>query len=222
MKKKKEIRALPEERETVFALTILFEFVCGILLLVFPDKSLVIANTALGILFVVLGIINIITYFTSGTIKQISGLTLSKGLVALFIALLPVILPNAISEIMAIAWGGLIILGGMIKAQLSVDMKQIHEANWWVPLIGTGISLLLGILIILKPEFLNSIAIVFIGISLLVEAVQDLVFLLIAGRRVQNYRRQHAVSNPTSDSVTPQSESQISTDSDDENMNREI
>ena len=84
---------------------------------------------------------------------------------------------------------GLLLLLLPNLAQMSVDLKRIGDSHWWVTLIGALLSFVLGALAITSPAFIASILTQFVGVSLLVEGVVDLVSFLTINRKIKEFRK---------------------------------
>ncbi len=168
---------------------ILFYFVCGLLLLLFPNLALSIANFALAAVLCIAGICCIIGYLRGSVLDGVMGMELALGLVTLFFGLLLLVKPTFLSALLPFLWGVSLLIGGFSKIQLGVDLKRIGESRWWAVLIAAFVSFLLGILSITKPTFIASISVQFIGVSLIVESVLDLVTLLVINKKIKDFRK---------------------------------
>ena len=158
---------------------IIIYFIAGLLLLIWPELMAVITKWALVIVLAVFGIIKIISYFKMTPEEGSNTLAFSGALLAFALAIYILCDAQSFAEIFPRVWGMLLLLGGFIKIQDSIDTLRLKASKWWILLIAAAISLALGIIAVIRPAFiLNSIAI-FLGISLLVEAVIDLVMYII-------------------------------------------
>ncbi len=84
--------------------------------------------------------------------------------------------------VIAILYGVAVLIGGLSKVQLTVDMLRMKNSKWWWGAISAAISIVCALVIINSP-FSSTVALWwFTGISLIVEAVFDLV-TLIMGRK---------------------------------------
>ena len=88
-----------------------------------------------------------------------------------FIATFPVI---------TILYGVLILVAGISKLQKAVDMARVKQNYWFVALIGALLTLVFAILILANPFASTAVLWSFIGITLIVEAVMDVVTFIFA------------------------------------------
>lgn len=182
-------------RTSSFWTAILFYFVCGLLLLLFPNLALSIANFALAAVLCVVGVCCIIGYLRGSVLDGVMGMELALGLVTLCFGLLLLINPTFLSSLLPFLWGVALLVGGFGKVQMGADLKRIGESRWWAVLIAALVSFLLGIFSITKPAFIAAISVQFIGVALIVESVLDLVSFLIINKKIKEFRK--AVGNVT-------------------------
>lgn len=159
------------------------EIVIGILLLINPVGFTSGIIIAFGIAMMLMGLGQIIKYFTTEAEEAAEGGKLSKGILftvlggfcafksGWFIATFPVI---------TILYGVLILVAGVSKLQKAVDMARVKQNYWFVALIGALLTLVFAILILANPFASTAVLWSFIGITLIVEAVMDVVTFIFA------------------------------------------
>lgn len=76
-------------------------------------------------------------------------------------------------------WGMVEIIGAFLLVQMAVDFLRLKIDRWWMMLIGAGISLILGLLAVIIPDFLAPHLAVFIGISLIAESLIHLTSIIL-------------------------------------------
>ncbi len=160
----------------------IIEVVAGILLLVNPIGFTSGIIIAAGIAFMVTGLLNVIRYFRSSPEEAVGGQLLMRGLVALlagafcafnskwFIATFPM---------MVIIYGVAVLLGGLSKVQIAVDMLRIKNSRWWWGAVSAVISIICAFVMINNPFSSTVVLWWFTGISLIVEAVFDMITLIV-------------------------------------------
>lgn len=161
----------------------IMEAAAGILLLLHPvgftSTVIIVAGTAL----MLNGLLNIINYFKTKPAEAAVGQLLMRGLVYIlagafcafnsgwFLLTFPVI---------TVLYGAAVLVGGMGKIQAAMDMRRMENKKWWWALISAVISIVCAIVIINNP-FSSTMAIwLFTGISLIVEAIVDVVALVVS------------------------------------------
>ena len=158
----------------------LVEALIGILLLINPIGFTTGIIVAVGVVLMILGAVSVIRYFLTAPAEAAQGQLLFKGLLMLamggFLALgsgwLLVAFP-----MVGVVYGLGVFLVGLSKVQWAVDRLRAKGSNWVLGVIGAAISVVCGIVIIANPFTSASVLWVFAGVSLIVEAVFDLVAL---------------------------------------------
>lgn len=174
---------------------ILFYAVCGVLLLLWPNLALSIANYALAVILCAIGVIAIVGYARGSVLDGVLGIQLALGLVTVCFGILLFFNPDFLRAMLPFLWGLSLLIGGFGKVQMSVDLKRIGDKYWWTVLIGAVVSFVLGALAVAQPAFIATVIMQFIGISLLVEAVLDLVAFFTINKKIKAFRK--AMQNVT-------------------------
>ncbi|MCM1113509.1 MAG: DUF308 domain-containing protein [Muribaculum sp.] len=158
------------------------EAAVGMLLLIRPVRFTAAIIMVAGIALIANGIISIIRYFKSSPEDAaVSGL-LIRGLVSVgaggfctmnpqwFIATFPVI---------AVLYGIAVLIAGLGKVQLTVDLLRLKNRKWWWAAISAVVSVLCAVVIISNPFSSTMLMWWFTGISLIVEAIFDFLTVIM-------------------------------------------
>ena len=164
------------------------EITIGILLLVNPVGFTSGIIVTFGVVLMITGIGTTIKYFRTEPEEAAVGQVLVKGLLELlggafcafnshwFIATFPVL---------TLVYGVVILITGITKLQWTVDIIRMKRSKWLWMAISAAISILCGIVIITSPFSTTAILWMFIGISLIVEAVFDMIGSIFGNREKQ-------------------------------------
>ena len=156
----------------------LAEIIIGILLLVNPVAVTSGIIVAFGIVLMIMGIGTTIKYFRTEPEEAAVSQILVKGLLALlagvfcafnshwFIATFPVL---------TLVYGVVILVTGITKLQWTVDIIRMKRSKWFWLAISAAISIVCGVVIITSPFSTTAVLWMFIGISLIVDAVFDMI-----------------------------------------------
>ena len=167
------------DRLSVFG-PIIFSFICGVLLIAFRQKAVEITAYVLSAIMIVLGAWAVIIYIRSGELERITQSNLAIGLVLLVGGVMLAINPEYMDEFLPFVWGLSLLFGGFQKIQFAFDEKTVKVEKWWIMLILAGVSIALGIFVLLKPSFMEESKYLIMGILLVLEAILDLtVYLLL-------------------------------------------
>ena len=156
----------------------LAEIIIGILLLVNPVAFTSGIIVAFGLVLMIVGISTTIKYFRTEPEEAAVSQILVTGLLELlggtfcafnshwFIATFPVL---------TLVYGVVILVTGITKLQWTVDIIRMKRSKWFWMAISAAISILCGITVIANPFSTTAVLWMFIGISLIVDAVFDMI-----------------------------------------------
>ncbi len=158
------------------------EIIIGILLLIDPVSFTSGIVIACGIILILIGLISIIKYFFMDIEEAIMSQNLLKGFVLLLAGALCVLNYKwifATFSLLTIIYGAVILLVGLGKIQWTVNMIRLKKEKWFLMGISALISIICAIVIMTNPFATTAILWRFTGISLIIEAVFDVVSLIL-------------------------------------------
>lgn len=161
----------------------LFELIVGILLLINPVEFTSMIITISGIVLIIIGIVLVIKYFRTNAEKAALSQTLVKGLLALLAGCFCVLKTEwfiATFPILTILYGISVLVIGIGKIQLTVDMLRLKRKKWFWAAINAVVSIICAIVILSTPFTSTAVLWVFTGVSILVEGILDIVTLVMS------------------------------------------
>lgn len=170
------------KENSVNLLITLFELVIGILLLINPVGFTTGIIIAAGAVLLVIGIADIVFYWRKPFTEATHQKYLAKGLTLTAAGLFCICFSRWFIEtfpLLTFLYGLLLLVFGFYKVQWSVDLLRQKNKRWWMGALSAAASLIFSAVIIANP-FASSVAIwYFVAIALIVEAVADLVVVLM-------------------------------------------
>ena len=167
----------------------LFELIAGIMLLLNPVGLTSWIIKFSGIALMAAGILDVMKYFRTDAKEASLEKTLAKGLLALlagafclfktewFIVTFPVL---------TIIYGVVILMIGIGKIQLTVDMLRQKKEKWYWAAINAVVSIICAIVILYGP-FPSTVALwIFTGATLIAEAVLDFITVFMGEKTAEN------------------------------------
>ena len=163
----------------------LVELIIGILLLVNPVGFTSGIIVAFGVVLMIMGAGSIIKYFRTEPEEAAVNQSFVKGLVELlagafctfnshwFVVTFPVL---------TLLYGVVILLTGLKKLQWTVDIIRMKRSKWYLAAISAVVSILCGVVVITSPFSTTAVLWMFTGISLIVEAVFDMISAIFSNR----------------------------------------
>lgn len=155
-------------------LTSLLLLVIGILLLIFPTKTLAIISYIIGGIIALAGIAGLFRYFLKNDDSKYTRYGLAYGIVLLVVACFFFFKQEDVAKIMPFALGVYMIIKSALKLEYTIKLKQNKNSNWKVTLLLLGVSLLIGLLLIFNPFKGAEIITQIIGAIIIFYAIIDL------------------------------------------------
>ena len=123
----------------------------GIYLVVNPETSLIMICRILGAAMAVFGVMKIVLYF----IREVEGVAIrfdfAVGLFCIILGVLMLWRAPALTDILSVMIGLLVLVDSVFKLQVAVDSRRMGAHSWWVTLVCTVVCLVLGILLVFNP-----------------------------------------------------------------------
>ena len=150
--------------------------IIGLLLLIFPIESLNIACYLLASMLMLAGITYIAKIVKKKTFETNEDLiTIILSIVAIVISITIFVDPTWIIRIINIIIGLFIIINSVLNILSILKFKKNRTKSWYTFLVITILILLLGIVIVVDPEFLAKIIIRFEGATLIVNVLLTMI-----------------------------------------------
>lgn len=159
------------------------EIVLGILLLINPVGFTSGIIITLGIVLAAMGLSCTVDYFRMEAQAAAESGNLAKGILFTVFGLFCVFKSGwfiSTFPVITVLYGVLILVTGVGKLQISVDMVRAKRKYWFVALISALLTLVFAILIVANPFASTTFLWGFIGITLIVEAVMDIATYIFA------------------------------------------
>ena len=147
------------------------EILIGALLLINPMGFTSAVLILLGIALIAVGAWKILTYFRSEPEAALGLFCAFRW--EWFIITFPVL---------TVLYGIITLMNGINKVQWAIDLLRLKQKYWFIAMIGAVCTLLFGILILANPFESTAVLWSFIAVTLIVEAVVD-ILTLVFGRR---------------------------------------
>lgn len=160
----------------------LFEIIVGVLLLISPVGFTTGIITGVGIILLLMGLGCIVKYFKLTPWDAAESQLLLKGLLGLLTGGFCVFKSQwfvVTFPLFTMVYGVVILITGLGKVQWTVDAFRLKKKKWFLPAISAVFSIICSIVILSNPFTSTAVLWMFTGISLVVEAVFDVITLLL-------------------------------------------
>ena len=154
--------------------------ILGIILVCRPEGTVKMITGIIGTIFIVIGFLKIINYFSSNGINDFFNYDLIYGLTSIVIGFVAMFYLNIIASIFRIIIGIWIVYTSFVRINASIQIKRVGSGAWIYSLILALIMFSCGLYVIINS---NAI-IVSIGIIMIVYAVIDIIENIIFMKNV--------------------------------------
>ena len=160
----------------------LVELLIGILLFVDPVGFTSGILMAVGVIFLICGVVCLIHYFNTEPVQAALEQNFSKGLVMILLgSFLALRTQQAIAlfPLLTHLYGVAILIIGVVKLQQGVDLLRLKARYWFLAGVNAVLAILFAALILSNPFASTIVLWRMAAISLIVEAVLDIVVLIM-------------------------------------------
>lgn len=154
----------------------------GVLLIAKPDETVGAISIILGIVFIAMGVLKLVEYYTSDTkedwLLTVALITVILGVVILFAS-------DAILSLFRVIVGIWIIATGIMDFQTTLVWKEVKSPYWTVAVLLSILMMLAGIVILINQNIL----ITTMGIIIVIYAVLDIIDRIIFMKKINDYMK---------------------------------
>ena len=165
-----------------------FYLILGIILALFPEGSGYAICYLIGGLTIIYGIFHLVLYQRTKSPFVTYRYDLVQGIIGLAIGIYVMIVPEILIETLPVVLGVVVMIDSIVKIQNAWDLKRMGYDRWWLVMIGALVTLVFGLLMAFYPFTVYLSVIVFVGISLIVNGVSDLITIFILNKKVKEFK----------------------------------
>ena len=172
--------------KSVFVIPVVY-IILGLVMVIFPQTTMKTFCLSLGAIAAVLGIVSLISYFSRDVVDFVYRYDFVNGVLLILLGLLFIVKMELITELIPVMLGVMVLANGIMKLQHTIDLKRIGFNGWLYVLVFSLLSLLVGAVCILQPDFIASILVILMGISFLFCGLTDFITLFFLSRRLKEF-----------------------------------
>jgi len=140
-----------EKFSRISTITSILFIILGIFLFFKPEVTLSFISYILGLVILLNGIINLISYFSNQKKRNLFDFSFILGILSVVVAIIFISKPNMIASIIPLILGIWILVNGVIKLQVSMNLRNYPNSNWVRSIVISLFNVFLGIILILNP-----------------------------------------------------------------------
>lgn len=151
----------------------------GILLFIFPETVIKSVAIAMGVIFIMIGVIPIINYFRFRATGFTTTFSFLLGIFCIVAGLILLMNENILGTIIPILTGVWMIINSINRISISMDLRDDKIAFWVITFIYAILTLVAGVLLILDPVNGGKLVTKTIGIIICVYSALDVIDLIL-------------------------------------------
>lgn len=163
--------------------------VAGFLLLLYPNTSADILVTVFGLVLIIMGALNVITYFLMDVRETLYRNDFTMGIIRILLGLLIIWQKSLFQSVIPFLISIVIITSGFSKLQDGIDAKRIGAKTGWSQLILAAVSVVFGLIVLFHPQFTNEVLFRLMGVALIYSGASDLYSTLYLSGRIRRYMK---------------------------------
>ena len=181
------LRQLKIAKNGYIIMSILF-VILGLGLVIWPDCSLKLFCTLIGIMLIAYGCIKIVGYFSKDSYCLAFQFDLAFGILMMAVGVIIIARREQIVNLIFAIFGVLILADALFKIQMSMDAKRFGLNLWWRILIIAILTGILGFLLLIRPFDAAEVMMILFGVSFLFEGILNLCVAVYTIKILENRR----------------------------------
>lgn len=160
--------------------------ICGLVLLLMPELTLVTIANVIGILVIIIGAFFLIGYFLRKELAAGNN-DLIKGLVIVCIGIFICVKSELVVSVLPVVLGIGVVLSGILKLQHALDLKRMGFDTWVRIGLTAAVNIFIGLIVILNPFSTVAWLMRLVGIGFLFSGVTDLITTIYVSKKASEY-----------------------------------
>lgn len=148
--------------------------VIGVFMIAHPGTSAATIGKMIGITLVLFGIIKVIGYFSKDLFRLAFQFDLQLGIITTLLGVVTLVKTDSILNILFVMLGIWIVVDCAFKLQTAMEAKSFGIKSWWINMILSLISGLLGLLVMFYPGSGTRLLMTLLGFLLISEGIRNL------------------------------------------------
>ena len=176
------MKSVLQEQRRSSALVALVTIVLGVVLVVWPDRSVSMICAILGGALLLCGLLYVIGWFAGKRQQSKSVFMIIPGVILAGLGVWLMTSSNTVIALIQYVFGAVVLFHGILDLQAAFALLTQRMSKWWIDLLLALLTLGLGLLILANPFGTFAALVVLIGIALIYDGASD-IWLILRLRR---------------------------------------
>lgn len=158
-------------------LAALITLALGIVLVVWPDRSVQFLCTLLGLAILLIGLIYILGWLSKRK-EGVPSFFVLPGVILGALGIWLMSSPESVVMLIQYIFGAILVVHALIDFQAAITMIRLHREHWRLDLFFALITLGMGVLVLYNPFATFATLVILIGVSFIFDGLSDLCLIL--------------------------------------------
>ena len=154
----------------------------GLVLLIWSGTALDVICKAIAAIFAIIGIVVVIAFFLGRSNVYGSSVGLFGGIVALVVGMYLFFNPAILASLVPTIIGMIVLVTGIVDLSESIRIVRQKSGGVAAALVIAVVEIILGVVFIIHPVFINKILMKFMAIALIADGIADIWIMLQIGK----------------------------------------
>ncbi len=182
------LKQLKLAKNGYIVMSVLF-MILGACLIIWPDCSMAVFCTAVGIMLIVYGCIKIIGYLSRDFYCLAFQFDLAFGVLLAAVGVIIIMRRDVVVNLIFGIFGILILADALFKIQISIDAKKFGLNLWWRILAVAILTGVLGFILLVRPFEAAEVMMILVGVSILFEGILNLCVAVYTVKIINNQKQ---------------------------------
>lgn len=168
------MKTILQEQKRSSIIVALITIALGVVLVVWPDRSVRLMCSVLGGALLISGIVYVLGWFARRRAGGVSAFTVVPGAVLAGLGVWLMTSSDSVIALIQYVFGAVVIFHGVVDIQGAVALMRRHAERWWLDLGLSALTLALGALVLINPFGTFAALVTLIGLVLIYDGLSDL------------------------------------------------
>ena len=180
------MRSILHEQRKSSIVAALITTIVGLLLVFWPNLSVSLLCTVLGIASFASGVVYIMGWISKRNMGQPAFFIL-PGVILCALGLWLITRPGSVVKLIQYIFGAILIFHGVVDIQGALSLMRRHWGRWWLDMLLAAATAVLGLLILANPFGTFAALAMITGFALIFDGVSDLFLIWRLSRALHDW-----------------------------------
>lgn len=161
----------------------------GVFMMFRPETSAYALCIACGVLFILLGVIKLVGYFSKDLYRLAFQFDLAFGIFMFTVGIVMLSRPGEMMNLICVILGLCILADGLFRIQTSLNARHFGLPLWWLILVWAIVTGALGFLLLLRPGIGGRALMILTGAAMTADGLLTIDTIVTSVKIIKNQQR---------------------------------